>query len=176
MEETRVYNTGGWSSWGVWGFVIFLLILFVAIFAIGNHKETRDHTRDGYKATCDAEKTEIINTARTQYLVEQQAANTRELVAATANATQTKIDFYAYQDLRDRLSKAEMDNYFLKGQIASDARFGQIEKELAAISCQMLRRPDVTGVGVACPSAAILNGLGINSLNGCGCGCNGGLV
>lgn len=127
-----------------------------------------------FKATCDAEKAEIINSATTQYRVEQQAAQTRELVSSTASATQAKIDFYAYQDLRDRLSRAEMDNYFLKGQIANDARFGAVEKQLASIQCNMLRRPDVTGVGVACPSAAILNGLGVNSLNGWNnCGCNG---
>ena len=39
----------------------------------------------------------------------------------------------------------------------------------------MLNAPEVTGVGAVCPNAGIINGLGINSLNGYnyGCGCNG---
>lgn len=126
-----------------------------------------------YRATCDSEKAEIINSARTQYLVEQQAAATRDVVNATANATQTKIDFYAYQDLRDKLSETQRalmeanNKLFVKDQLAP------VNATLASIQCNMLRRPDVTGVGAVCPNAAILNGLGINSLNGCGCGCNG---
>lgn len=181
MEEKTSYG---------WGGIGFLALFFLIIIAFWNRGGNgfgnwgndfagvpgMGYGFQNFKATCDAEKTEIINTATTQYRVEQQAAQTRELVSATAATTQAKIDFYAYQDLRDRLSRAEMDNYYLKGQIASDARFGAIEKQLSSIQCSMLRRPDVTGVGVACPNAAILNGLGVNSLNGCGCGCNGSLV
>lgn len=127
-----------------------------------------------YRATCDAEKREIINTATTQYQVEQQAAATRELVQATANATQTKIDFYAYQGLRDAVAERDRQIMELKNMLFVKDQLAPVNAQLASISCNMLRRPDVTGVGVACPSAAILNGLGINSLNnGCGYGCNG---
>lgn len=176
-------------SWGGIGFLALFFLIIIAFWGRGGNGFGNWGNGNGdfvgvpgmgygfqnFKATCDAEKTEIINTATTQYRVEQQAAQTRELVSATAATTQAKIDYYAYQDLRDRLSRAEMDNYYLKGQIASDARFGALEKQLATIQCNMLRRPDVTGIGVSCPSAAILNGLGINSLNGWnnGCGCNG---
>ena len=52
---------------------------------------------------------------------------------------------------------------FVKGQLAP------ITAQLNNIQCNMLVRPNVTGVGVACPSAAILNGLGINSLNNSNC-------
>lgn len=125
-----------------------------------------------YRATCDAEKTEIINTARTQYLVEQQAAATQAVVNATANATQAKVDFYAYQDMRDQLAETQRalmeanNKLFVKDQLAP------ITAQLSSIQCQMLKRPDVTGIGAVCPNAAIINGLGVNSLNGCGCnGC-----
>lgn len=130
-----------------------------------------------YRATCDAEKSEIINTARTQYLGEQQAAATRELVTATANATQTKIDFYAYQDLRDKLSESQRENMMLQNKLFVKDQLAPITAQLSSIQCNMLRRPDVTGIGAVCPNAAILNGLGINSLNnGCGCGCNGNVL
>ena len=48
-----------------------------------------------------------------------------------------------------------------------------VNASLATIQCQMLRRPDVTGIGAVCPNAGIINGLGLTSLNhGCG-GCSG---
>ena len=126
-----------------------------------------------FKATCDAEKQEIINTARTQYLIEQVGAANREVTTANANVTNTKIDFYAYQGLRDQLAETQRalmeanNKLFVKDQLAP------ITAQLSSIQCQMLKRPDVTGVGAVCPSAAIINGLGVNSLNACGCGCNG---
>lgn len=136
-----------------------------------------------YKATCDAEKAEIINTATTQYRVEQQAAATRELVSATANATQTKIDYYAYQDLRDRLSEEQRKVLTLENQLFVKDQLAPINATLASISCNMLRRPDVTGIGAVCPNSAIINGLGINTLNGLNglngfnnCGCSGNVL
>lgn len=125
-----------------------------------------------YRATCDAEKTDIINTATTQYRVEQQAAATRELVNSTASATQAKIDFYAYQAERDKNAELQRQVSELKSNAYTTAALAPIKEAIANIRCNMLTRPDVTGIGVACPSQAILNGLGLNSLNGCGgCGC-----
>lgn len=129
-----------------------------------------------YRATCDAEKAEIINTAATQYKTIEQAQLTRDTVNATANATQAKIDFYAYQGLRDQLAEEQRKNLVLENQLYNDRKFGEVDKQLAAISCQMLKRPDVTGVGAVCPNAAIINGLGITGLNGCGCGCSGNVL
>lgn len=87
-----------------------------------------------------------------------------------------KIDFYAYQGVRDQLAEALRKNLVLENQLYNDRKFGEIDKQLAAISCQMLKRPDVTGVGAVCPNSAIINGLGINGLNGCGCGCSGNVL
>ena len=128
-----------------------------------------------YKATCDAEKAEIINTARTQYLTEQQSAQTRELVQSTANTTQSKIDYYAYQGLRDDLSKANMKIAELTNQLFVKDQLAPITASIADIRCNMLVRPAVTGVGAVCPNSGILNGLGIDRFNGCGCGCTGNL-
>lgn len=128
---------------------------------------------EDYKAICQSEKQEIINSARTQYLVEQQSAATQAVVNATANATQTKIDFYAYQDLRDRLNESERKVMSLENQLFVKDQLAPVNAQLASIQCHMLKRPDVTGIGAVCPNAGIINGLGINSLNSCGCGCNG---
>lgn len=126
---------------------------------------------EDYKAICDSEKQEIINSARTQYLVEQQAAETRAVATANANVTNTKIDYYAYQDLRDRLSEEQRKVLTLENQLFVKDQLAPVNAQLASIQCHMLKRPDVTGIGAVCPNAGIINGLGINSLNGYNCGC-----
>lgn len=181
-------------SWGGVGFLALFFLILIAFWGRGNNgfgnwgNGFMPYAPYGvgvagyglgfedYKAICESEKQEIINSARTQYLTEQKAAETQAVVNATANATQTKIDFYAYQGLRDQLAETQRalmeanNKLFVKDQLAP------INATLASIQCNMLRRPDVTGVGAVCPNAAIINGLGINGLNGfngcssCGCG------
>lgn len=183
--DDKTYSMGG---------IGFLAILFILIFAVvgrggfggfggfggwgGNGYGWGPDGFTGYgfqnyKATVDAEKAEIINTARTQYITEQQASSTRELVQSTANTTQAKIDFYAYQDLRDKLSESQRENMMLHNKLFVKEQLEPVNSALASIQCNMLRRPDVTGIGAVCPNSAIINGLGINSLGGCGCGYNG---
>lgn len=124
-----------------------------------------------YKATCDAEKSEIINTARTQYLVEQKSAENNAVTTAQANMLANKIDYYKQQDLRDKISERDRMIAQLQNEIFVKDQLAPVTAQLADIRCNMLVRPNVTGVGVACPSAAILNGLGVNSLNH-NCNCN----
>lgn len=124
-----------------------------------------------YKAICDAEKANITQTATTQFLIEQQSAANRELIAAQTNAINTKIDYYGYQNERDKNADLSRENMELRNQLFMKDQLAPITAQLATIQCNMLRRPDVTGIGVCCPNAAILNGLGVNSLNNsCGCG------
>lgn len=173
------------GKWGSWGIVIFLIILF-AVFMNGGFGGLFGYGRNGcvdglggygfqdYKAICETQKQDIANTARTQYLTEQQSAATRELVAATANTTQAKIDFYAYQGLRDQLAETKSALMEANNKLFVKEQLEPVNASLATIQCQMLRRPDVTGIGAVCPNAGIINGLGLNNLNhGCGgcCGC-----
>lgn len=178
-------------SWGGIGFLALFFLIIIASWgrsgnAFGNWGNGFGFPGVGvpgyglgfedYKAICNSEKQAIIDSARTQYLVEQQAASTRDIVNATANATQTKIDFYAYQGLRDQLAETQRalmeanNKLFVKDQLAP------INATLASIQCNMLRRPDITGIGAVCPNAGIINGLGVTSLNGYGCGCNGNVL
>lgn len=139
----------------------------------------------GYRGTSgyEVEKSEIINSARTQYLVEEQANLTRANDTANANMLATKIDFYAYQDLRDKLNKAEMNNFYLQNKLDTQESNAQLNARLTAdnnelnrrldsISCEMLKRPNITGVGAVCPNAGVINGLGFNGLNNGCCGSN----
>lgn len=38
----------------------------------------------------------------------------------------TKIDFYAYQDLRDKLNKAEMNNFYLQNKLDTQESNAQL--------------------------------------------------
>lgn len=120
---------------------------------------------EDYKAICEAQKANIQQTATTQFLIEQQSAANRELIAAQTNAINAKIDYYGYQNERDKNAELSRENMELRNQLFMKDQLAPITAQIASIQCNMLRRPDVTGIGVACPSAAILNGLGVNSLN-----------
>lgn len=184
MEETR-------SGIGWWGIVIVIFLLFIVCGGgfgngffggrgFGAFNGFPGSVGEGfgfqnYKATCDAEKAEIINTASTQYKVVDQGNLTREAIAAEAQTTRALINQQAMQDLRDKYAEALRQNTMLTAQLYSDSKFGALEKQIAEIQCNMLTRPKISGVGVSCPSAGILNGLGINTLNG-GCGAYNGYV
>ena len=127
---------------------------------------------EDYKAICEGQKANIAQTATTQYLIEQQANATQNVVKAQTDMLATKIDFYEYQGLRDKVAERDMIISELKNQLFTKDQLAPITAQLSSIQCNMLRRPDVTGVGVACPSAAILNGLGVNSVNNCGSCCS----
>jgi len=170
MEGTTTYNG--------WGIVIFLVILFAVFWGgLGNRGRGGDYGMNdyaafqNYKAIVDAEKREIINTATTQYNVEQQATLTRELIAAQTNAINTKIDFYGYQNERDKNAQLQRENMELRNQLFVKDQLAPVNEQLAAIRCNMLTKPEISGVGVACPNSAILNGLGFNGFNR-NCGCN----
>ena len=120
-----------------------------------------------YKATCDAEKSEIINTARTQFLIEQQSANNRELIQAQTNAINTKIDYYGYQNERDKNADLQRENMELRNQLFVKDQLAPITAQLASIQCNMLRRPDVYGLGTSCNTIFTPP---LNATGGCGCG------
>lgn len=186
------------SGIGWWGIVIVLFLLFLGFnrgfgngFGGGNSCGCgcgnglplggvlpygigfADFGFQNYKATCDAEKAEIINTARTQFLVEQSSAATQAAIKADGDATRTKIDFYAYQELRDKLAEAQRINSALETKLYTNAQFDVVNKELAEIKCKMLPKPDITAFGASCTPVLSPLSLYASALNhsGCGCGC-----
>lgn len=120
-----------------------------------------------YKATCDAEKAQIVNTATTQFLIEQQSANNRELIQAQTNAINTKIDYYGYQNERDKNADLQRENMELRNQLFVKDQLAPITAQLASIQCNMLRRPDVYGLGTSCNTIFTPP---LNVAGGCGCG------
>lgn len=151
------------EKWGSWGIIIFLILLFV-FFGNGSFFGGR---HNGNVTTDDVERRGLITAADTNYRIIEQGNATRQVVEATASATQAKIDFYAYQELRDKLAEEQRKNVVLENQLYNDKKFGVIEAQLATIACKMAKQPELSTLSVAVPNSAIYNPCGCNS---CGCG------
>lgn len=173
-----------------WGWIIFLILIlwfFVGggfggfgygrnanAFIAGDLIGSANHS----SSNCEVERRGLITAAETNYRIIDQAQQTRNVVEATAATTQAKIDFYAYQDLRDKLSESQRENMMLQNKLYSDAKFGAIESQLASISCKMAKQPEVYATSAVCPNAAVINGLGFNGFSYPypNCGCNGNVL
>lgn len=175
---------------GGYGFLI-VLILFIWMIFGGGFGNFMGGCRGGYgyggngcgcTTNCEVERREIIDAARTQYLIERTARDTQEQTMVGLNALGNKVDFYEYQGLRDQLAQERMKNMALENRIYSDAKFGALESQIAAIGCQMLKEPPLYGVSAVCPTPAVINGLGIGGgfgfggYGGCGGFAGNGLV
>lgn len=167
---------------GGYGFLIVLILFIWMIFGGGFNFMGGRCGGYGYGSNgcgcnavsnCQVEKQEIIDAARTQYLIERTARDTQEQTMVGLAALGNKVDFYEYQGLRDELSKERMKNMALENRIYSDAKFGALEAQIAAMSCKMLKEPPLYGVSAVCPTPAVINGLGIGGgfgFGGGGCG------
>lgn len=173
MEETK-----SGISW--WGLVIVLFLLFIVFGGGFGTFGGYGYGRRGFgevpcngTSGCEVERQGLITAAETNYRVIDQANATRATVEATAQATQAKIDFYAYQDLRDKLAESQRQNMMLQNQLYSDAKFNALQTQLSSIQCNMLKRPDVSGLATSCNPIVTPFGIYAQNLNGgCGCGCS----
>lgn len=185
----EMINTEGTFSWGWIIFLILILWFFVGGgfggFGYGNRAGAflagdaygRDASLSCGASNCEVERRGLVTAADTNYRIIEQAQQTRNTVEATAQATQAKIDFYAYQDLRDKLSESQRENMMLQNKLYSDAKFGAIESQLATIACKMAKQPEIYATSAVCPNAAVINGLGFNGFPyAYGCGCNGNVL
>lgn len=145
MEKEEVGGFGGL------GLIILLFLLFIMF---SGNVFGRGNTIEGCSArtNCEIEKQGIVDAARnyvvttqtaadTQKLVIQEEALTRSTVTADGNLTRQKIDFYAYENLKDQLAQARDRNMVLENRVYSDAQFNSLKMENAEIMCSLKRLP-----------------------------------
>lgn len=148
--ETVDYASGN----SVWLFVIFFILLFW--FFAGNNRvggrDVYDFTNGcGRTSGCQVEKTDIINAARTQYLIEEKANQTQSILGQ-------KIDYYQMQNQAEKLMDAKLallakDQTIerLQADAVVNARFCQLQNTLTNIENTMFVKPNVYPYSYICP-------------------------
>lgn len=176
MEESRSGMT--------WIGVLFVILVIWAIFGggfgngWGNRNGNGDYAPGGCNrvSNCEVEKQEIIDSAHTQYQIEQQGAATRAAVAeGTAEITAQNNRIYI-QNLSEKIFDLKMENQQLKGQIYNDAKFNAlsaqmenfargVDSRLGTIECDMLKKPNLYGIASTCNGQVIPNSFWSNCGN-----------
>ena len=167
------------TNFSGWGIVIFFIIIIAAFawFVRGD--------RDRYPiygcntvSNCQVERQGLVTAAETNYRIIDEARNTRDALSAQLRAQwdaaqgekifDLKINALAQQNeanLKLMQKDATIERMTLAANL--DAKLNALAAAIGNVACNMLRKPDITGVGVCSPNQAILNGLGLQTLAQC---------
>lgn len=168
MEETK-------SGIGLWGVIILVFLFFIAFGGGWGNCGGFGFNRGGngfftsladYAAFAQNERQGLVTAAETNYRIIDQANATRMAIEASAATTNAKIDFYAYQGLRDKLAERDREVMELRNQLFLKDQLAPVNAQLASIQCNMLPKPQLYGQAVSCPTSAV----NYYSNSGCGCG------
>lgn len=175
MEKTE----SGMSWVGVLFVILVIWAIFGGGFGTGWGNRNGCATEGGCTrvSNCQVEKQGIIDSAKTQYLIEQQGSATRTAVRDGTDAVMAQNSRIYEQRLQETIFDLKMENQGLKGQLYSDAKFNALEKQIsdcccginqrfASIECNMLTKPNLSGVASTCNGQLIPAPWG-------NCGCNG---
>lgn len=174
---------GTWGVSGVIGAIVVLILLF-GIFGggfgggFGGFGFNRNYPYTPCTSNCEVEKQEIIDSARTQYLIETKNAESTASILASMNAKWNADQAEKIFDLKlnnvmqqnaFNLALMEKNSTIERMTLANSLndRFTAIDNALSSINCQMLKRPELYGYAVSCPANAV-NAYGYNY--NCGCG------
>ena len=195
-------NTMG-MNWGIVIFFLILFFIFAGGGNWFNRGGNQPNSADlmtmlqsegamGRVKNFDLQRQSDANTAELYKVMRNSQDATLAAVQNSTNqlAQQSRLQYDAQQGekLFDLKLKALADQQSYEAKLAAkdatiermtlaqqmSAQMAVMEKQIANITCNMLTKPQVTGVGAVCPNAGIINGLGIGSgINGCGTGITG---
>lgn len=195
-------NTMG-MNWGIVIFFLILFFIFAGGGNWFNRGNSQPNSADlmtmlqsegamGRVKNFDLQRQNDANTAELYKVMRNSQDATLAAVQTSTNqlAQQSRLQYDAQQGekLFDLKLKALADQQSYEAKLAAkdatiermtlaqqmSAQMAVMEKQIANISCNMLTKPQVTGVGAVCPNAGIINGLGIGSgINGCSTGITG---
>lgn len=183
MEDTK-------SGIGVIG-VLFVILVIWAIFGGGfgcngggfgwnNRGNCGSFVPEGgcsRVSNCEIEKNEIIDSARTQFLIEQNGAATRTAIRDSRDEVMGQASRIYEQRLQETIFDLKAENMQLKNNIFTKDQIDGVAKQLSdcccafnrrldSIECNMLTKPNLSGVASTCNGQLIPAPWG--NCGGCG--------
>lgn len=112
-------------------------------------------------SNCEVEKNEIIDSARTQFLIEQNGAATRTAIRDSRDEVMGQASRIYEQRLQETIFDLKAENMQLKNNAFVQGLVTGLEKKvddcccgfnrrLDGIECNMLKRPQLSGVAATC--------------------------
>lgn len=181
MEESK----SGMTWLGVLFFVVILLVLLGgglgSGFGWGNRGNCGGYVPEGgcgRVSNCQIEKSEIIDSARTQYLVEQQGSATRTAIRDSRDEVMGQASRIYEAQQSEKIFDLKMENMSLKNNFYTKELVGGLSQQLSdcccafnrrldAIECDMLKRPQLSGVAATC-NGQLVPALFRNDCGNCG--------
>lgn len=168
MDDTK--SGMGWA--GLLLFFVVIWILFGSMFngGFGGNRAfaAGEMVAGGCNrvSNCEVEKQGIIDTARTQYLIETSAHATQDIASANARAIMDQNSRIYDAQQAAALFDAKMEIQSLKSQIFTQAQTDAISRQLADcccninrrldhVECDMLKRPNLFGIASTCSGQII---------------------
>lgn len=175
----------GNNSYG-WVWILFIVLIFFFFFQNNNNgwgfNRLGSH-ECGATSNCQVEKSGIINSASTQYLVQEKGfQNTIETMRSTSEIL-ANGNFWGIQQLNQRFEDERFrnqqlltENALLKQQMFNDSKFNELSNQISACCCEsskQFQRIELTGLKTPpfFPFGFTPNGYNFN--NGCNGCCNG---
>lgn len=163
MEESR----SGMTWLGVLFFVVILLVLLGGGLGgcgnglWGNRGNCVPEGGCSRVSNCEVEKREIIDSARTQYLTEQQGEETRTAIRDSRDAVMGQASRIYEAQQAEKIFDLKMENMSLKNNFYTKELVGGLSQQLSdcccafnrrldAIECDMLKQPRLSGVAATC--------------------------
>lgn len=171
-----------------WIGVLFIILVIWAIFGgfgngfgWGNRGSCGGFVPDGgcnRVSNCEIEKNEIIDSARTQYLVEQQGSATRTAIRDSRDEVMGQASRIYEAQQSEKIFDLKMENMSLKNNFYTKELVGGLSQQLSdcccafnrrldAIECDMLKRPQLSGVAATC-NGQLVPALFRNDCGNCG--------
>lgn len=168
------------KTWGI-GSVLAGVVVLILLFSIfSNGTWGFNGSRNCYEpvSNCEVEKQGLITAAETNFRIIDENRKSSDMLSAQlraqydANQAEKIFDLKLNNVMQQNafnLALMEKNSTIERMTLANSIndRFNAIDTALGSINCHMLKRPELYGYAVSCPTSAV------NPFGSCGCGTNG---
>ena len=149
-----------------WGWLILIFLFFIVFGNDGGLFGGGNKGNCAGISNCEVEKQEIIDSARTQFLIESTSRNTQDAIGVNSRAIMDQNSRIYEAQQAEKLFDLKMENQSLKSNIFIQAQTDALAKQYAecccalnrrldAIECKMLPKPQLYGVATTCTGTYI---------------------